>query len=60
MEIKLQVRNYEELKRVENFLFRFIYPDPFNLLITVTETFERFYYTTEYNNLAHGLVLETL
>ena len=60
MEFKLEVLNYEELKKVENFLFRFIFPEPFSLYITVLETFERFYYSTEYNSLAQGLVLETL
>lgn len=60
MEFKLQVKNYEELKKVENFLFRFIYPEPFYLNITVLETCERFFYSTEYNSLAQGLVLETL
>ena len=35
MEIKLN--NYDELAKVENFLFRFVYPESFDLRILVTD-----------------------
>ena len=72
--IELRVNNYEELKKVENFLFRFIYPEPFTLHIIVLDLREMsflpdgkptsmiredFNYKTVYNDLAQGLVLET-
>lgn len=61
--MELHVKNYEELKDVENFLFRFIYPKSFCLQIIVEDEvaiYERFNYKTVYNDLAHGLVLETI
>ena len=57
MDIELSLKNYEELKKVENFLFRFIYPESFNLHIYIDK--ERFNYRTIYNDLAQGLILET-
>lgn len=72
--MELHVNNYDELKKVENFLFRFIYPEPFTLQIIVQDPrqisflpdgkptwmiTERFNYKTVYNDLAHGLILET-
>jgi len=57
--MELYLSNYEELKKVENFLFRFIYPESFTLHILIEETKEHFSYTTEYNDLAGGLVLIT-
>ena len=55
--MKLFVNSYEELKEVENFLFRFIYPKDFSLCIYVGK--EQFNYRTTYNRLAQGLILET-
>lgn len=70
----LRVDNYEQLKKVENFLFRFIYPESFTLQIIVQDPrqidflengkptwmiTERFNYRTVYNDLAQGLILET-
>lgn len=70
----LKVDNYEQLKKVENFLFRFIYPESFTLQIIVQDPrqidflengkptwmiTERFNYRTVYNDLAQGLILET-
>lgn len=55
--MELYLNSYEQLKKVENFLFRYIYPEDFSLCIYVNN--ERFNYRTVYNNLAHGLVLET-
>lgn len=63
MSIKLFISNYEELKDVENFLFRFIYPKSFRLQIIIEDEkaiYERFNYKTVYNDLAHGLILETI
>ncbi len=57
--MELYVSNYDELKDVENFLFRFIYPKSFDLHILVKETNEHFNYRTIYNDLAKGLILET-
>ena len=57
--MELYLDSYEELKKVENFLFRFIYPEPFTLHILIVDTKEHFNYTTEYNDLADGLVLVT-
>lgn len=57
--MELYVRNYEELKDVENFLFRFVYPKSFDLHILIEETKEHFNYRTVYNDLAKGLILET-
>lgn len=57
--MELYLSNYEELKKVENFLFRFIYPESFTLHILIEETKEHFNYTTKYNDLAGGLVLVT-
>lgn len=57
--MELYVSNYDELKDVENFLFRFIYPKSFDLHILVKETNEHFDYRTVYNDLAQGLILET-
>ena len=55
--MRLYLENYEELKDVENFLFRFVYPKSFNLQIVVNN--ECFDYRTTYNDLAQGLILET-
>lgn len=57
--MKLILQNYDELKDVENFLFRFIFVKPFFLQIIVEDRNEVFNYKTIYNNLANGLVLET-
>jgi len=57
--MELYVKNYEELKEVENFLFRFIYPKSFCLQIIVGHK-EQFNYITKYNSLANGLILETI
>ena len=72
--MELRVDNYEQLKKVENFLFRFIYPESFTLQIIVQDPrqisflengkptwmiTERFNYRTVYNDLAQGLILET-
>ena len=60
--MELYLKDYQELKDVENFLFRFIYPKPFNLQIIIADTeaiYERFNYKTVYNDLAQGLILET-
>jgi len=59
MDFELYINNYEELKKVENFLFRFIYPEAFYLHILLGDTKEHFNYRTVYNDLAQGLVLET-
>lgn len=58
--MELYLENYEELKDVENFLFRFVYPKSFNLRIVIKDTHETFNYTTKYNDLARGLILETI
>ena len=70
----LYVKTYDELKKVENFLFRFIYPEEFSLQIIVQDPrqisflsegkptwiiTECFNYKTVYNDWAQGLVLET-
>lgn len=58
----LYVDNYDELKKVENFLFRFTYPEDFSLHIIVRnpeKTDKYFNYKTVYNKFAKGLVLET-
>jgi len=57
--MELYVNTTEELKKVENFLFRFTYPEEFSLCIKVIETGETFNYKTNYNKFAKGLVLET-
>lgn len=57
--MELYLDSYEELKKVENFLFRFIYPEPFTLHILLNNTKEHFNYKTEYSDLAGGLVLIT-
>ena len=57
--MELHLDSYEELKKVENFLFKFIYPEAFTLHILIRDTNECFNYITEYNDLAHGLVLVT-
>jgi len=72
--MELRVNSYDELKKVENFLFRFIYPEPFTLQIIVQDPrqisflpdgkptwmiTEYFNYKTVYNDLAQGLILET-
>lgn len=59
MELKLYINDYNELKDVENFLFRFIYPKSFTLQILLNKTNEEFNYKTTYNDLAQGLILET-
>lgn len=58
--MELYLENYEELKDVENFLFRFIYPKSFDLRIVIKDTQETFNYITRYNDLARGLILETI
>lgn len=58
----LYIDTYEELKKVENFLFRFIYPEEFSLRIILrepTQMGEYYEYKTVYNEFAKGLVLET-
>lgn len=55
--IKMKLDNYNDLKEVENFLFKFIYEKPFELEITIGD--EVFNYETVYNNDAHGLILIT-
>jgi hypothetical protein len=70
----LYVKTYDELKKVENFLFRFIYPEEFSLQIIIQDPrqisflpdgkptwmiTECFNYKTVYNDLAQGLILET-
>lgn len=58
----LYIDTYEELKKVENFLFRFIYPEEFSLRIILREPAqmgEYYEYKTVYNEFAKGLVLET-
>ena len=57
--MELILKDYQQLKDVENFLFRFIYSKSFNLRIIIKDTNEIFNYTTKYNDLAKGLVLET-
>jgi len=57
--MELYVNDYMQLKKVENFLFRFTYPEEFSLYIKVKESGESFNYKTVYNNLAKALVLET-
>ena len=55
----LYVDDYEQLKKVENFLFRFIYPESFTLQIYIQDTKDQFSYKTIYNDFADGLVLVT-
>ena len=59
----LYIDTHDELKKVENFLFRFIYPEEFSLYIVIGTTEEEiseyYRYRTVYNEFAHGLVLET-
>lgn len=58
----LYIDTHEELKKVENFLFRFIYPEEFSLHIVIRDegqNGEYYGYRTVYNEFAHGLVLET-
>ena len=58
--MELYLNSYEELKKVENFLFRFVYP--VNFLSDGKPTWmitEYFNYKTVYNDLAQGLILET-
>ncbi len=57
--MELYLKNYEQLKKVENFLFRFIYPEPFTLQISIQDTKDQFNYRTVYNDFAGGLVLVT-
>jgi hypothetical protein len=57
--MELILKDYQQLKDVENFLFRFIYSKSFNLRIIIESTNEIFNYTTKYNDFAKGLVLET-
>lgn len=57
--MRLFLDSYEELKDVENFLFRFRFSKPFSLQIIIANTNETFNYTTKYNDFAKGLVLET-
>ena len=53
----MKLDNYDDLKEVENFLFKFIYEKPFMLEITISD--EVFNYETVYNDDAHGLILIT-
>jgi len=57
--MELYLRDYEQLKKVENFLFRFIYPESFTLQIFIEDTNDHFNYETIHNDLAGGLVLVT-
>lgn len=57
--MELYLRNYEQLKKVENFLFRFVYPESFTLQIYIQDTNDHFNYETVHNDLAGGLVLVT-
>ena len=60
--MELYVKNYEQLKEVENFLFRFVYPKEFSLRIIVRDPdfiSEYYDYRTVFNEFAQGLVLET-
>ena len=57
MHIKMKLDNYDDLKEVENFLFKFIYEKPFVLEVTIGD--EVFNYETVYNDDAHGLILIT-
>lgn len=57
--MELYLEDYEQLKKVENFLFRFIYPESFTLRIFIKETKDQFDYKTIHNKLAGGLVLVT-
>jgi hypothetical protein len=57
--MELYLRDYEQLKKVENFLFRFIYPESFTLQIFIKDTNDQFNYETIHNDLAGGLVLVT-
>ena len=57
--MELYLNTINDLKEVENFLFRFIYPREFSLRIKIKETGEFFDYITVYNKFAKGLVLET-
>ena len=57
MHIKMKLDNYDDLKEVENFLFKFIYEKLFVLEITIGD--EVFNYETVYNDDAHGLILIT-
>jgi hypothetical protein len=70
--MELYVKDLNELKDVENFLFRFIYPKPFNLRIIIRDPHFDWYeslpsgaeqvfdYRTVYNDSAGGLILETI
>jgi hypothetical protein len=61
-DMTLYVDTHDELKKVENFLFRFIYPEEFSLHIVIRdeeEIGEYYRYRTVYNEFAQGLVLET-
>jgi len=57
--MELYLRDYEQLKKVENFLFKFIYPESFTLQIFIKDTNDQFNYETIHNDLAGGLVLVT-
>ena len=57
--MELYLRDYEQLKKVENFLFRFIYPESFTLQIYIQDTNDQFNYETIHDDLAGGLVLVT-
>ena len=57
--MELYLKDYEQLKKVENFLFRFIYPESFTLQIYIQDTNDHFNYETIHNDLAGGLVLVT-
>ena len=57
--MELYLKDYEQLKKVENFLFRFVYPESFTLRIFIKDTNDQFNYETIHNDLAGGLVLVT-
>lgn len=57
MDISVNLNSLDDLKEVENFLFKYIYETPFNLVISVED--QQYTYTTQYNNNAKGYVLIT-
>lgn len=57
MDISVNLNNLDDLKEVENFLFKYIYETPFDLTISVED--QKYSYTTQYNDNAKGYVLIT-
>ena len=57
MDISVNLKSLDDLKEVENFLFKYIYETPFSLVISVED--QRYGYTTQYNDNAKGYVLIT-